>query len=323
MTPPASAGRAAGVAGEALVVVDDEPVRLDENAAAVYLAGLAPGSRPTQRNALEYIAGKLAPSTGGALAFPWGSLRAQHTRAIRAHLASRYSPRTVNRMLSALRGALDAAVELGQIPADEAARARRLKPMRDDGQLAGREVTRDELRALRAACGAAPGGIRDAAMLELLYGMGLRRSEAAGLDVESWDEPHRVLTVLGKGGKTRRVAAPASVAAAIAAWVAVRGTAPGPLLMPVSRGGRVLPRRMTAQAVYAALKRRARAGGISVRFSPHDLRRSMTTHLLDRDADLVIVQRRLGHANIQTTARYDRRGEAAAHRAAALLDDDE
>lgn len=75
---------------------------------------------------------------------------------------------------------------------------------------------------------------------------------------------------------------------------------------------------MTAQALYSELRRRARYAGVS-RFSPHDPRRTFISHLLDAGADLAVVKSLAGHANVQTTARYDRRGDAAQRQAADLL----
>src|SRR5438034_11207133 len=88
-------------------------VRPDRNPAAVYLAGLAPGSRPAQRAALGTIARDLSGGTCTLETLPWHRLRFQHTAAARTMLAERYKPATVNRALAALRGALKAAWRLG------------------------------------------------------------------------------------------------------------------------------------------------------------------------------------------------------------------
>ena len=92
----------------------------------------------------------------------------------------------------------------------------------------------------------------------------------------------------------------------------------GPLLVPVNKGGRIGTRRITDQAVLVILDKRAAAAGVPA-FSPHDLRRSFISDLLDRGADISTAQHLAGHANVQTTARYDRRGEAAKRKAAELL----
>ena len=87
---------------------------------------------------------------------------------------------------------------------------------------------------------------------------------------------------------------------------------------PVVKGGRIERRRLTAQSVPLRLRALARRAGVRP-FSPHDLRRSFVGELLNAGADLVAVQRLAGDASVQTTARYDRRGDRAARRAADLL----
>src|SRR5437867_9597125 len=105
---------------------------------------------------------------------------------------------------------------------------------------------------------------------------------------------------------------------ALTAWLAVRGSEQGPLFAPVDKAGRIVLRRLTPESVFDRLAALARRAGIS-RFSPHDMRRSFISDLLDNGADLSVVQAMAGHANPATTARYDRRGERAKQRAAGLL----
>jgi len=101
-------------------------------------------------------------------------------------------------------------------------------------------------------------------------------------------------------------------------WVAVRGDEAGPLLCPVTQTGEVVVRPMTDQAVYGILRTRAAKAKVKA-FSPHDLRRSCVSDLLDAGVDISVVQRFVGHANVTTTARYDRRGEQAKKKAAKSL----
>ena len=92
----------------------------------------------------------------------------------------------------------------------------------------------------------------------------------------------------------------------------------GPLFLPIDKAGTIASRRLTDQAILDILQRRARAASVAP-FSPHDLRRSFIGDLLDAGADIATVQHLAGHANVQTTARYDRRGEATKRQAAGLL----
>lgn len=105
---------------------------------------------------------------------------------------------------------------------------------------------------------------------------------------------------------------------AINTWLRARGLSPGPLFCQVFRLGRVTPVRLSKSGIYAALRRRAPEAGVR-RFSPHDLRRTFVSDLLDAGADLPTVQRQAGRASPATTERYDRRGDHAKRRAASLV----
>ncbi|MFN2616368.1 MAG: tyrosine-type recombinase/integrase [Thermoleophilaceae bacterium] len=296
---------------------------LDQHPAAVYVARLDPGSRDAQRRALETIARLASGGRAGARELDWAALRYPHTAAIRAELARRYAPATVARHLSALRGALGEAVRLGLLEAEACRAACDLAPVRGERLPAGRALGRGELVALFESCRAdrRPNGARDAALLAVLFGGGLRRAEAASLDVDDLDPAAASLRVrAGKGGKERLVYLSHGALAALEAWLTLRGPGPGPLIVGVNRGGRLDPAlaRLTGQGILALLRRRARRAGVGA-FSPHDLRRTFIGDLLDAGADLATVQRLAGHAGVQTTARYDRRPEQAKRKAAELL----
>ena len=290
----------------------------DQHPAAVYLARLAPGSRRAMRRALELLAQLVVPD-GTAAALPWHLLRYQHTQALRARLVERgLAPATVNRHLAALRGVLREAWQLGLVPTEEFHRAVAVKGVRGSRLLRGRALTGTEVRALFAACNAStPTGARDAAMLALLYGGGLRRAEVAALELDAVEGDAVALRVRGKGDRERRVPLPGGARRALSHWLTLRGRDAGPLLRAV-RGAAVLPGGMGAQSVFGALERLAKRAGVES-LSPHDLRRTYVSDLLDAGADLATVQRLAGHSQVTTTARYDRRGDAVAERTADLL----
>jgi site-specific recombinase XerD len=253
---------------------------------------------------------------GDVRTFPWPSLRYEHAQVVRRILVERYAPATANKVLSALRGVAREAWRLGLIDAETHARIRDVPGIRGSRLPAGREVPIRELANLFRACAAAgASGVRDAAAMALLYGAGLRRTEAVSVDVEAFDGS--TLRVLGKGNKERCVPMPAAAVDALRAWLELRGGAPGPLLCPV-RGRLVTIRRMSSQAIMTALLRRAGEAGVP-HLSPHDLRRSYITGLLRAGADLSTVQRLAGHASVNTTTRYDRRGDDEKEKAVALL----
>lgn len=296
------------------------PANASEHPAAVYLARLAPGSRRTMRAALATIAGLLSDGAVDCFALPWHLLRYQHTQAVRALLVARYAPATVNKHLAAVRGVLKEAWRLGLMAAGDYQRAGDLPGVRSGTLLRGRALTPGELRALFAVCAdGSPAGVRDAALLAVLYGGGLRRAEVVSLDMSDYLPETGALTVRhGKGEKARIVYLTGGAQGAMAAWWPVRGPDPGTLFLPINKGGRIVPRRMTDQAILAILQRRAVQAGVG-HFSPHDLRRTFISDLLDAGADIATVQKLAGHASVATTGRYDRRGEHAKMRAATLL----
>jgi site-specific recombinase XerD len=248
-----------------------------------------------------------------AIAVPWHELRYSHTQALRSWLAEHCSPAAANRHLAALRGVLREAWRLGLMNGEDLSRAIDLASIPGTSLPAGRYVEDGEVRRLVAACldDQSPGGRRDAAVLAALFVGGLRRAEVVTLDVEHYDVSTGHLTVTGKGRRQRRAALPAGGRRAMAAWLEVRGfDEDGPLFCPVDKAGRVIIRRLTTQAVYALVDRRARKAGVS-HLSPHDGRRTFASDLFDAGVDAVQVQGLMGHASLLTTGGYDRRPELA------------
>lgn len=293
----------------------------DQHAAAVYLARLAPGSRRTMRAALDVVAAVLTAGAADAQTLDWSAVRYQHAQAVRSRLAERYKPATVNKALSALRGVLREAWRLGLVTSEDYRRAADLEAVKGESLPPGRALTAGELKSLLAVCSAdeTAAGPRDAAVIAVMYGAGLRRSEAVALDVSDYDVTTGMMVVRhGKGNRDRMVYATNGAADAMADWLAVRGDDTGPLFLPVNKGGVVGGHRLTGQAVLYILRRRALQGGVT-RLTPHDLRRTFISDLLDLGADISTVQRLAGHAQVTTTTRYDRRGEVAKRKAASML----
>jgi integrase/recombinase XerD len=297
------------------------PPALDRLPAAVYLARLAPGSRRTMRGSLDTMAALLTGGQADAMTCPWHLLRYAHTQAIRAALVEKFAPSTTNKMLAALRAVLREAWRLEQMTAEDFHRAADLRGVKGSTLPAGRSLAAVELRALFAACAdGAAGGARDAAMLALLYGAGLRRAEAVGVDLADYAPPTGAVAIrTGKGRKARLAYLPPGGRAAVDAWIEIRGDEPGALLCPVRKDGLLTIRRLRPQAVRHALEKRQRMAPGVPPFSPHDLRRTFVGDLLDAGVDLAATQRLAGHSQVQTTARYDRRGERSKRKAAEQL----
>jgi integrase/recombinase XerD len=149
-----------------------------------------------------------------------------------------------------------------------------------------------------------PPGLRDRAILELLYGAGLRVSELTGLDVDDLDVEAAAVRVLGKGAKEREVPIGRLARDAIDAYLtrgrpALAGPRSRAALFLNTRGGR-----LTRQSCARLLETYAHAAGIRRRVTPHDLRHSFATHLLEGGADVRVVQELLGHASVATTQIY-------------------
>jgi integrase/recombinase XerD len=170
-------------------------------------------------------------------------------------------------------------------------------------------LTEAEVEALLGAVtGDGPASLRDRAILETLYATGLRISELVGLDLGAVDLEEGFLRAFGKGAKERIVPVGHTAAAAIEAWLparaavlarARRGRADPDALFVNPRGGRLT--RQGCWKIVAAYGLRAGLGG---RLSPHVLRHSCATHMVDRGADLRVVQELLGHASVSTTQIY-------------------
>ena len=272
--------------------------------------------------ALTLVAEIASDSRQTALTLPWHQLRYQHTAAIAAALVERgYRPATINQALSGLRSVLYHAWKLGLMESEDYQRARDVKNRKADTLLRGRALDKEELRAIIKNCQdeKSPAGVRDAALVGVMYGTGLRRSEVVKLQLKDFNSKTGALTVRGaKGGKDRLVYVKGGAAKALAAWLVLRGDGAGPLFCPVHKSGKIRVEAMTDQAIMKILKKRGFQAELEP-FSPHDLRRTYISDLLDAGADIATVQKLAGHASVTTTSRYDRRGEDAKSKATDLL----
>ena len=167
-------------------------------------------------------------------------------------------------------------------------------------------LSETEMEALLAAASSdSPLGRRDRAILELFYASGLRVSELAGLGLEDIDLARKMVRVLGKGRKERIVPFNTSTARALRAYLERRPAGPpasgrrADALFVNHRGGR-----LTVRSIDRIVRRYVAATSARTGISPHALRHSFATHLLQRGADLRVIQELLGHARLSTTQRY-------------------
>lgn len=288
--------------------------------AAIYLAGLSTGSQQGMRQALDVIAGILQ-SGADADTYPWHEAIYRDSMAVRIALTERYRPASINKMLAALRGVLKQTWRLGLMDADAYRRAADVENVRASNLLSGRALSAGEVARLFTVCiaGRSTKCARDAALLAVFYGCGLRRGELARLEVADFDPDDCSILVQGKGRKQRTVYLSEQGCRYLGEWLRRRGSAPGPLFCPVNQCDEVRIRRLRGESIAYILRRIQERAGIEP-FSPHDLRRSFVTALLDAGEDVFTVQKLAGHADVTTTAKYDRRGEQAKRRAVQSLE---
>ncbi len=291
--------------------------------ALTYLAGLGRSSQRPMWLALRMIAAILSAGELNPLTLPWHELSRAHLNAVRAKLIDRYSVATGQRMMAALRGTMKECWRLDLMTTEAYHKAIDIKPIKGSGteQAAGRALSAGEIVAILQVCrvDTGPAGPRDAAILGVGVRCGLRRSEIANLQLADYDPERRSLTVHhGKGNKARTVYVGPGTDEALAEWIDVRGQHDGPLFLAINKGERITTKGLSDAAIYKALAKRGHAAGVR-KFSPHDLRRTFAGDMLDAGADISTVQKLMGHANVSTTAGYDRRGERAKQEAAGRL----
>lgn len=213
---------------------------------------------------------------------------------------------SAGRALIAVRGLHRFAAAEGLTPVDV---ARGVKPP-TPGRRLPKSLTIDEVSALLAGAGGdsetdGPLTLRNRALLEMLYSTGSRISEAVGVDLDDIDVQDRSVLLRGKGGKQRLVPVGRPAVAALDAYLVRgrpelarrgRGT---PAVFLNARGGR-----LSRQSAWQVLRDAAERAGITAQVSPHTLRHSFATHLLDGGADVRVVQELLGHASVTTTQIY-------------------
>ena len=244
----------------------------------------------------------------------WRTPDRRTVRAYLAQLAERgLSASSVAGRLAAIRSMYRHALRNGRIETDPLAGVRApRRPSRLPRVLTVDEATELVTAPRRMAVRDEALARRDAALLELLYATGMRISELAGLTLDRLDVGRRRLRVVGKGNKERDLIFGAPAAAALRIYLAdarprlaSRGTASTAVFLNAAGGP------LTARGARLVIERWVGASGMPDRTSPHTLRHSFATHLLEGGADLRVVQELLGHANLQTTQVYTHLSDAA------------
>ncbi len=224
-------------------------------------------------------------------------------RAFLSHLYGKCSPATIGRKLASVRSFFKFLMRRELVSRNPAADVRTPRIPRKLPDF----LTPDEANGvIEGDFGDHPAALRDTAIVEVLYGGGLRVSEARGLDLDRVDLAGGTARVLGKGGKERVVPLGRKAVRALEAYLAVRDrivrkgrTADAAALFINPSGDR-----LSVRAVQRMVRRRGLGAGTRVSLHPHALRHSCATHLLEGGADLRVIQDLLGHASLSTTQRY-------------------
>lgn len=266
--------------------------------------GASRSTLQSYRRDLRRYGEHLARSGVGGL----NDVRVEHLSAFLAHLrqgGDGWSPMadsSVARALVAARGLHRFAHAEGLVEVDV---AREVSPPSPPQRLPKALPVDDVLRLLDSTGGEDPRGLRDRALLELLYSSGARISEAIGLDLDDVDAAEATVLLDGKGGRQRLVPVGRPALAALDAYLvrarpalAVKGRGSAAVFLN-SRGGR-----LSRQSAWNVLKAAAERAGLDGSPSPHVLRHSFATHLLEGGADVRVVQELLGHASVTTTQVY-------------------
>jgi len=293
----------------------------DYQAATAYLAGLK--SAVGRRGMLSQLR-KVARLLGFAEIdqVNWATLNAANVRAIVSRLtAENLAPASIATALNALKGVARACWERGTLDTETYQRIRSIRPPAGSRLPAGRDIDAGERLALMqtTARDRTPAGVRDAAILAMLIATGMRRAELCALRTSDVDLQSGKLRVIGKGDKERTVYLRNGALRYLRDWLSVRGYEPGPIFCRINKAGRIFPEgALSTTAMHKIITKRAAEAGVRD-ITPHDFRRTYAGELLDAGQDIATVAALLGHASVQTTARYDRRGERAKEAAAACI----
>lgn len=282
------------------------------NPAQAYVLTLGAGqSRNKVVRALNAIAKEFGHASLNEC--PWEKMNYDAVLAFRVRQMEKgLSPSTVNLQICTLRMVAKQAWLKGMMSIETYSAIREVKSVRGSRVSRGRALNTRETGKLIAQSelkGTAI-GVRDAAIIALAVGCGMRRAEVVGLTFNQLDKSNRIITILGKGNKERRVAPSDEAWERLEEWLSLRGEdGCENAFVAVKKGDNIQPYwPLTESATYQMLKNRGAQATVA-NFTPHDLRRTFATRLLDNGADINTVRLAMGHESIVTTQRYDKRDE--------------
>ncbi|QOQ77290.1 MULTISPECIES: tyrosine-type recombinase/integrase [Pseudomonas] len=297
------------------------------NPLTLYLTRLAPSSQLTMRYVLQDAADRLGFEDINLEDIDWHLLQPEHVIALVAALREDgYAPNTSSLYVNAVRGVMNEAWRMSLISQDHLLKMRSVKAAPGTRLGQGRNLRRTLIREMMDVCAAdpRPQGLRDAAVIGILYGSGMRKSESVNLDLAQINFAERSLRVTGKGNKELIKYAPAWAFDKLTAWLEFRreqlkeGEQDDAFLFNrIRRGSHITRERITKHAIYYIARQRGEQVGVKI--MPHDFRRSFITRVIE-EHDLSIAQKLAHHTNIQTTASYDVRDDNERRRAVDRFD---
>lgn len=288
----------------------DQSVGLFNNPAVAYITRLSSrGSKRTVMSSLRIIAQMLGFT--GIDTCPWHELKRPHILQILFKLSEKgLAPATQNSYLSSLKGVCEEAWMLDLMSADDYHKIYKIPSVKGSRLANGRALESTEVASLMSACSTdeRPVNIRDKAILSLLLGCGLRKAEVTSLKIENLNWKEFSFNVIGKGNKQAKCFMPELTAHALKRWLNIRGEHNGYIFSRILKDGTIQSTPITGQGITYILKKVGCAANID-EFAPHDTRRTFATRMFESGADALIVQSAMRHANLDTTKRYDFRGE--------------
>lgn len=293
----------------------------------VFLDNYSKSSRRTVLSAMNNVASILSDGEADATTLNWESVKYEHYAALRSTLEESYKPKTGNRILSFIKVMTRVLESMGLVTASHVLSIQNIRAFDDNGELAGRMLEPDEIELLiqaPLADGYGLKGIRDHAILLTLLTSGVRRSELVRLRVRDFDfEKQSINVIYGKNNNSRTIYIPERTVDALNDWLKVSNIDhPDMYIFCSFRKGDnpCIGHGMHGNAIWELVNEYTEKAGLDT-LTPHDLRRTYISLLIDKGVDIITVSKMAGHSNIGQTAAYDRRGETAKQNAAKAFQD--
>jgi len=229
------------------------------------------------------------------------------------------APATINSYLAAIKGTAKQAWKSKIINTDNYLWIKDIKEINGNRIDKGRALKISELKKLIKTCNNENNisGERDAVIISITYGAGLRRDETANLKTSNYDRKNGTIKIKGKGNKERKNKINIKIQKILNKWIDKQKTNNEFLFYKIKNNSNT-NKKITGEDIYLIIKKRYKQANIE-KISPHDLRRTYATKLLENGEDLFIVQELMGHTRIETTKKYDKRSEDVKNKAAESL----